>query len=267
MNALIDESGEIRANENIGPDLYLMSLALPNIAATVQPGQFVHMKLPCFEQHILRRPFSIYARSASKGTIDILYQAVGEGTRHMTTLRQGDAVLALGPIGSVWELPKEARSALLIGGGVGAAPLFMFAEYLQESSIDFDVILGARTKDTHICYERYEALMGAHAIEEDAPLRCATDDGSFGFVGVCTPLVEHALARKRYDYVAVCGPEPMMRAVWGLVRETSIPCQMSFERRMACGIGACLSCVIETHEGNRRACVDGPIFDARKVVF
>ena len=267
MSTLTDESGVIKANNLVGCDLYLMTIELPQIAKSVQPGQFIHMKLPCFEQHILRRPFSVYARCIEHKTIDILYQTVGSGTKHMTGLNPGDVVQAIGPIGSTWRVPNNTSKALLIGGGVGAAPLFMLAETLQQQGTAFDVILGARNKDALVCVERYKELFRKHSIDETSSLMCATDDGSFGFAGVCTPLVEQVLAQHTYDYAAVCGPEPMMRAVWGLLDGAGVVSQMSFERRMACGIGACLSCVIKTRDGNQRVCVDGPIFNADEVML
>ena len=268
--ALVNERARILANAKVGPNLYLMELASPRIAAAIEPGQFVHMKVPNMEAHILRRPFSVYARDAAAGTLEILYQAVGFGTDHMTRIEPERAehlsgAELIGPVGRGWQPPANARRALLVGGGVGAAPLFMLCESLISAGVRTDVVLGAQTEAALTCRARYEALL-------DASPRCATDDGSFGREGFCTSLVEEALveaaaAGEPYDYLAVCGPEPLMKIVAGMAAEVGVPCEVSMEKRMACGIGACLSCVVDTVDGKKRACVDGPVFDARKVVW
>lgn len=263
--APLNERSRVLLNECVGPNLYVMALDAPGIAHAIEPGQFVHMKIPGMDDHILRRPFSVYASDGEAGVIEVLYQVVGYGTDRMTVLVEGDEGIELiGPVGRAWR-PGNAKRALLVGGGVGAAPLFMLAEALVCTGVRTDVVLGAQTQQALACRERYEALLAA-------PPRCATDDGSFGREGFCTSLVQEALdearaAKDPYDYVAVCGPEPLMRIVAGMAEAAGVPCEVSMERRMACGIGACLSCVVDTADGKKRACVDGPVFDARKVVW
>lgn len=266
MATVIEEDALIVENKVLGPKLHIMVLEAPSISAKVAPGQFVHAKLPGMEAHILRRPFSVYAASSARNTIEILYQVVGSGSAHMTTLKAGETINLMGPIGSSWSPPQNTKRALLVAGGVGAAPLFMLAEVLAAGGAMVDVVLGAQTKTALVCHSRYEDLLTNRVISGSS-LRCATDDGSFGHAGFCTELVENALAENSYDYAAVCGPEPMMKIVSSRLIEASVPCEISLEKRMACGIGACLSCVVETTDGMKRACVDGPVFDARKVVF
>ena len=262
--ALFNETARILENVQVGPRLHLMVLKSPEIACSIEPGQFVHMKVPRMEAHILRRPFSVYARDAEEGTLDVLYQVVGFGTDHMTSLAPGEECELIGPVGATWNPPATGR-CLLVGGGVGAAPLFMLYERIVASEAEVDVVLGAQTKDALVCRARYEALLGTEP-------RCATDDGSYGRAGFCTSLVEEALAEAQaagrpYDYVAVCGPEPLMKIVAGMAHDAGVRCEVSMEKRMACGIGACLSCVVDTVDGKKRACVDGPVFDAGKVVW
>ena len=250
--ALVNERARILANEEVGPNLYLMELAASHIAASIEPGQFVHMKVPSMEAHILRRPFSVYARDAAAGTLEVLYQSVGFGTDHMTRIEPERAehlsgAELIGPVGRGWQPPANARRALLVGGGVGAAPLFMLCESLISAGVRTDVVLGAQTEAALTCRGRYEALL-------DEPPRCATDDGSFGREGFCTSLVAEALAEaaeagEPYDYLAVCGPEPLMKIVAGMAAEAGVPCEVSMEKRMACGVGACLSCVVDTVGG------------------
>ena len=274
--ALVNERARILSNAGVGPSLYLMTLEAPQIAAAIEPGQFVHMKVPGMEAHILRRPFSVYARDGAGRHAGnplpggrIRQRAHDGASRPTGPLRATSRLV--GPVGRAWQPPADVRRALLVGGGVGAAPLFMLAESLVNAGVRTDVVLGAQTQAALTCRERYEALLAAAPACDDAP-RCATDDGSFGREGFCTSLVEEALADAKaagepYDYLAVCGPEPLMRIVAAMAAEAGVPCEVSMERRMACGIGACLSCVVDTTDGKQRACVDGPVFDARKVVW
>ena len=268
--ALVNERACVLENSCVGPRLYLMRLSSPLIAGSLEPGQFVHMRIPGMEGHVLRRPFSVYARDAEAGELELLYQTVGFGSVHMATLRPGcceDAEL-IGPVGNAWAPPATARRALLVGGGVGAAPLFLLCERLVAAGVRTDVVLGAQTKDALVCRERYDALLA----RQGGSAQCATDDGSFGWPGFCTGLSAQALeqaaaAGEPYDWVAVCGPEPLMRIVAGQAAGAGVACQVSMERRMACGVGACLSCVVDTRDGKKRACVDGPIFDAEVLTW
>ncbi len=243
-------------NDRATDALFVMELEVdaPDVAAAIRPGQFVHMSIPTLPSHILRRPFSVYAANAATGRIEVLYQKVGQGTAEMARWKPGQACDMIGPIGRGWQVPEGATHALL-----------MLCEELVGRGVETDVVLGAATKDALVCRERYALACGC------AP-SCSTDDGTFGREGFCTSLVEEAVAASAaagnpYDYAAVCGPEPLMRAASATMADAGIACEVSMEKRMACGVGACLSCVVDTVEGRRRACVDGPVFDARKVVW
>ena len=263
MTQLVNERACIVKNVQVGPRLHVLTLESPEIAGSIQPGQFVHMRVPGRDEHVLRRPFSVYARSREAGTLEILYQEVGSLTTYMPTLHEG-AVELIGPVGNTWN--ADCSHALLVGGGVGAAPLFMLAEQLRARGVQFDVVLGAQTKDALVARERYGDLIGCEPC-------CATDDGSFGRAGFCTSLVEERLAQgcladgAPYDFLAVCGPEPLMKIVAKMGAEAGVRTQVSMEKRMACGVGACLSCVVDTVNGKSRSCVDGPIFEAQEVVW
>lgn len=284
--ALVNERVRILSNECVGPNLYLMTLLSPSIARAIAPGQFVHMRIPGMEGHILRRPFSVYAADAQAGTLDVLYQSVGFGTAHLASVApdaagaggEGEAPATapaaelIGPVGRTWQPPAGAKRALLVGGGVGAAPLFMLCESLVAAGVRTSVVLGAQTQAALTCRERYEQLLARGADAGCTGPACATDDGSFGRAGFCTPLVQEALDAAAaegdpFDYLAVCGPEPLMRIVAGMAQAAGVFCELSMERRMACGVGACLSCVVDTVDGKQRSCVDGPVFEARKVVW
>ena len=257
---LLNEKATVLSNENVGPRLYIMELQSLSIAPLVQPGQFVHMQLNGFDQHILRRPFSILDTNPIQGTMTILYQVVGQGTQFMTDAKPGHKFDIIGSIGRPWDIPAAHERVLIVGGGVGSAPLFMLSKQAKEAGAQVDVVIGAATKEALVLYERYHAVHGQ-------ALHCATDDGSFGYAGFCTGPTQELLAENHYNKVYVCGPEPLMHAIANEAATAQVPCQLSMEKRMACGVGACLSCVVETTQGKKRACVDGPIFDAEQVVW
>ncbi len=262
---LEDSHARVISNKQLFGSLYLMELACPSVAANIMPGQFVHMEIPDLQASVLRRPFSIFDRDEDAGVVEILYQVVGAGTRAMSAWEPGMRCRMIGCVGRSWEAPFDTKRALLVGGGVGAAPLNLFCQELIDNDVDVDVILGAQTEGALVCRKRYQDACGKEPL-------CSTDDGSFGREGFATVLIEEALAEaersgKPYDFAAVCGPEPLMRAASTMLLEAGVRCQVSMERRMACGVGACLSCVVETTEGRKRACVDGPIFDAEVIVW
>lgn len=263
MTQLVDERARIVANEPVGPRLHVITLETPVIARDIQPGQFIHMRVPGRDEHVLRRPFSVYARDAQAGTIDILYQEVGSLTSFLPYLSHGFIDL-IGPVGNTWN--SDCSHALLVGGGVGAAPLYLLAEKLTNAGVPFDVVLGAQTASALVARDRYADLLGNEPC-------CATDDGTYGREGFCTTLVEERLAQgcladgRPYDFLAVCGPEPLMKIVASMGTDAGVRTQVSMEKRMACGIGACLSCVVDTTSGKKRSCVDGPVFEAQEVVW
>lgn len=272
---LSDYGAQVLANERATDSLYVMRLQVDTLddpsngkrelAGCIRPGQFVHMAVPTLRDHILRRPFSVYAADAQSNQVEVLYQVVGTGTAEMTRWACGQKTSMIGPIGRGWSAPADTRRALLVGGGVGAAPLYMLCEELVARGVEVDVVLGASTDDALVCRDRYAGTCGR-------PPACSTDDGTFGRAGFCTVLVEEALsdaaaAGRPYDYGAVCGPEPLMRIASSMMSDAGVECEVSMERRMACGVGACLSCVVETTSGKQRSCVDGPVFGAREVVW
>ncbi|MBQ6586460.1 MAG: dihydroorotate dehydrogenase electron transfer subunit [Coriobacteriales bacterium] len=252
------ERCSVLENEAVAQDVYSITLTSPMVAAALEPGQFVHLHLNNNDSEILRLPFSVYDVVPELGAIVILYQVLGNGTRHMTRLQMGDICDVIGPIGRGWFPPKNCSRALLVGGGLGTAPLYLLAKQLKDQGAIVDVVMGAGCSSRVICRDTMAAFDSLHI---------ATDDGSEGFKGFCTSLSKDLLALNDYDYVATCGPEPMQRIVAAQCKDAGVPCQVSMERLMACGVGACLSCVLKTTAGLKRCCVDGPVFDAMEVIW
>ncbi len=257
---IVNREGVLKDNRALTDRLFSMTIEVPDIAQALLPGQFIHVLIPGMEGHILRRPFSVYRCDGKASTLTVLYQVVGYGTEHLTRLGVGTFLNVLGPIGRPWRAPENTHRALLVSGGVGAAPLYLHAADLMKRGVDVEMVMGSQSESSLVCRKDYSSLLGTEPL-------CATDDGSYGHAGFCTDLVKKRIDEAPFDYVACCGPEPMMRIVSSLALDAGIVTEVSLERRMACGIGACLSCVVSTKQGNRRACVDGPIFDADEVIW
>lgn len=252
------EPVEVLANVRVAPGVGLLTLRAPRVAADVAPGQFVHLCLGSGGTEILRRPFSVHR--AYEDRIEILYQVLGAGTRRMSMLEGGEAGLdVVGPLGHGWQVVEGATHVLLVAGGLGAAPLGMLAERLAEAGVAVIVAQGAPSVERLVARDLFERV--ARRVD------VATDDGSAGHHGFVTGPVSDVLTREQIDVVYCCGPEAMQRAVASLAADAGVACQVSLERLMACGIGACLSCVVSTTSGLKRACVDGPVFDAREVTW
>ncbi|MGN0035507.1 MAG: dihydroorotate dehydrogenase electron transfer subunit [Coriobacteriales bacterium] len=252
------EQVEVVDNVPTAPSFFVMTLLAPRCARLCEPAQFVELKVPGDPAELLRLPFSVYRTDTEAGRVSILYQVVGDGTRRMAAMRPGDRTDLLGPIGRGWHPPEGARRALLVSGGTGAAPLVVLAERLAESGASVDVCMGAQTSGR---------LVARDDLAASGTLHVATDDGSEGHAGFCTDLSADLLDSRPFDYVATCGPYPMERIVAAQAAAHDVVCEASLETMMACGIGVCLGCVVDTTEGKRRVCVDGPVFDARKVVW
>ncbi len=241
-------------NRKLTDSVCLLRLEAPELAAAAAPGQFVHVR--CGGGTLLRRPVSICM--ASDGAVTIVIEARGAGTRLLAGCRAGDAVDLLGPLGHGFDL--SGRRPLLVGGGIGAPPLLFAA---QRAGGGATAALGFRTGGCVILREEFErACLAVHL---------ATDDGTAGRRGFVTDLAERLLESGDYDAVLACGPKAMLRAVAELAGRRGIPCQVSLEERMGCGVGACLVCACQTAADGetrmRRVCRDGPVFDASEVVW
>lgn len=251
------ETVRVVRNERVTEGVGLLVLDAPRIAGSVEAGQFVHLRIAEGADFLLRRPFSVHGVADAR--FEILYQVLGRGTRAMSGLAPGAVLDAIGPLGRGWGIGTDVCRALLVAGGLGAAPLALLADRLAARGVAVSVAQGAPCADRLVARERFEAV--ARRVE------VATDDGSAGARGFVTLVSERLIAEDRPDVVYVCGPEIMARAVAVQAARAGVPCQVSLERLMACGIGACLSCVVTTSAGRKRACVDGPVFNAEEVCW
>jgi dihydroorotate dehydrogenase electron transfer subunit len=275
------EQAEVISHQAFEGDQQLLRLQAPECAAQARPGSFVHLQ--CHPQQPLRRPISIMRTSPKAGWVDLLYKVVGKGTRLLAERKVGEKISLLGPIGQPFQI--KARRPLLIGGGVGMPPMLFTAESLrQEKEIHPFVILGSevpfpfRPEPSKILVPGLPAeVIAAMPLLDQwgIPSRLASLQGFPGcYEGYVTDLARQWInalddTAKREVEILACGPHPMLEAVARLAKEFDLPCQVSLEEFMACGVGGCAGCVVrvETPEGSamKRVCVDGPVFDARQV--
>ncbi|MCH5246538.1 MAG: dihydroorotate dehydrogenase electron transfer subunit [Muribaculaceae bacterium] len=243
---------EILENVSISPSVNLLSMRpLENgLLPLMQPGQFANIEIDC-KDVFLRRPISICDYIPARNIVKFAVRRAGKGTEFLASSKVGSILNILLPLGNGFTLPGESGcNILLIGGGVGSAPLLLLAKWLKSLDVSFEILLGAKTADEVILKDEFDALAHVHV---------STDDGSLGSQGYVhfNPVLQNG----EWNQLYVCGPMPMMRAVSQLAREKNIACQVSLENKMACGMGACLCCVEDTIKGNRCTCVDGPVFD------
>ncbi len=238
----------------------LLRLHAPALAAEARPGQFIHLRIATLEPTALRRPFSIYR--AGKGELAILFKRVGRGTDVLASLTAGTRLSIMGPLGNGFPIAPGVKRPILIGGGYGVAPLVFLASRLPGRGV---VLLGGRRADDILCTQDFEALGWTVSV--------ATEDGSLGTQGLVTRLLDEALDTVgETPELFACGPDGMLRAVCQRALARDCRAWLSLDHHMVCGIGACLACVQTLRlpgGGTRiaRVCKDGPIFEAREIVW
>lgn len=247
-------------NKPIAAGIFEMALRFDGGVKEFRPGQFAHVKLPD-ETRLLRRPISLNHVDVDMGSATFVYQVVGEGTRLLSTLGEGARLDALAPLGRGFWRPERLDNAALVGGGMGIAPLRMLPEAWKD--VAFDAYLGFRNE------------RAAYQLKEFGELArnvyLCSDDGKLGEKGFVTCLLDASAFARRYDAVFACGPAPMLKALQAFLKGAGIPCQVSLEERMGCGVGACLVCSCRVKEGGewhyKRVCKDGPVFELSEVDF
>ena len=238
----------------LAPGIHCLRAIAPEVAQVALPGQFAQIEIPDTKV-LLRRPLGIAGCERTAGEIALIYRELGTGTKKLAAMKNGEFIGVLAPLGHGFKL-NNVTKPLLVGGGLGLSPLLFLAQYYAQSGATADVLMGGRTEAELFWRTLFEPFAKCHI---------TTNDGSLGIKGFVTELLPKLLSEQNYDYVAICGPEPMMKNVAKMVKEYNIPCDVSLERRMACGLGACLSCVIDTAHGRKKVCQDGPVFAAEEV--
>lgn len=254
------EKSLLLATERLSASYFRLVLSAPQIAAQAQPGQFVMVACGTTLDPLLRRPFSIH-RCPGDGSLHLLIKIVGKGSQLLADLAPGTTLDLLGPLGKGFSLQPELPT-VLVGGGVGIAPLLFLVEYCKLDPACFvppAVFLGGQTaQDVQQLAEEFKQL--------GCPVTVSTDDGSLGYQGLVTEPLRVVLHQFRKAYV--CGPTPMMAATAALCKAAGIACEVSLEAHMACGLGACLGCTVHAADGGYlHVCKHGPVMPAEEVAW
>ena len=242
-------------NRRINKEYFILELESETLLPEIKPGQFAQLRIDNAPDVFLRRPISFYNVDNTKKSIQLLIQEVGKGTRKLAETEPGEIINLIYPLGNSFSLP-ENRKVIIIGGGVGVAPLLFLGKYLKENNIEPEFLLGFRNKDLLTDLSDFE-LYGRVFL--------TTDDGSAGEKGT---VLDHSILNnglKGYSRIYTCGPEIMMKAVGEFAGKNGIDCEVSLENTMACGFGACLCCVQNTVHGNLRVCMEGPVFNTQEI--
>ncbi|MBS0010964.1 MAG: dihydroorotate dehydrogenase electron transfer subunit [Bacteroidales bacterium] len=248
------EDFKVLSNKRITGDYFILDLLAPGDLPDILPGQFVQLRVDNSKETFLRRPISVYDVDYSNNVLSLLIKEVGPATKAMGRLDNGMTVNLVYPLGNHYSTGPAGERSLLLGGGVGVAPLLLLGRHLSNKSLPFRFLLGYQSADQLIEEKRFAAY---------GEVLISTDDGSYGYKGFVTEHPE--LHGDDYERIYCCGPEPMMKAVAAIAQKKGKFCEVSLENTMACGYGVCLCCVVETHRGNINTCTEGPVFNVREL--
>ena len=258
---MIDQVAEIVFNTRVTKNIFLIGLKSSHIARLARPGQFVMVQVRKGIDPLLRRPFSICG-TRDKDLFLILYKVVGKGTTILSETRKGESISVLGPLGTAFEPSKSHKLSILVAGGMGVAPLYFLYQNINKKSVKF--FAGFGSSDEIIKADRILDLKIESAI--------ATDDGSEGHRGMVTGLLSDYLKQEeiKADFASLyaCGPLPMLKTVSVMAAERKLPCYVSLETGMACGLGACQGCAVRAYSEEIKylhVCKDGPVFHAQEI--
>lgn len=257
----IQQNCRVLEHLQLNPSYFKLTLASDYIPSHGLPGQFVNIRVANDSDPLLRRPLSLHRVDPAKKMFELLYEVVGRGTELLTKVKVGEELSVLGPLGSGFKVEKQI--ALLAAGGLGIAPLRFLAQVALKKTKAVYIFIGAKTHEQIMCEEEFRQL-GCQVI-------IATEDGSAGKKGLVSEILNDFLTntidRSDLDLAAVyaCGPHPMLKAVAELAQQKNIDCQVSLEAWMACGLGACKGCAIDTKKGYKMVCEDGPVFNAEDI--
>ena len=251
-----DINAKVLACEPLAENLTRLVLHAPEIAAQAKPGQFIQMLVPD-SAHVLRRPISLMAFDREAGTLTLAIQPKGAGTQMLCAAKPGSTITVLGPLGTGFD-GGDAETVYFVGGGVGVAPICCAMDAFA-------------TKTSQAFFGFRSASYAYGMTQAPCAVTPVSDDGTLGEKALVIKPLEEAIRAKRPDLIMACGPTPMLKAVRKIALAAGIPCQLSLEERMGCGIGACLGCNVKIKTGDswcyKRVCKDGPVFEAKEVGF
>jgi dihydroorotate dehydrogenase electron transfer subunit len=251
MKKKLIQDFQVVENKILGAKYYLLTLQSPIPLPEILPGQFVQVEITEAKNTFLRRPLSIHDVDYKNNTLKLLVQILGEGTKKLSLIKKGENLNLVYPLGNSFTV-NEKDKVLLVGGGCGIAPLLYLARMMKDKGMKVTILIGGATQSD---------ILEADEYRKYGDVLITTMDASAGEKGLVT---QHTVFNNtRFDFTRIycCGPEPMMKALARIAREKGIDCEVSLENMMACGIGACLCCVVDTIEGNKCTCTDGPVYE------
>lgn len=255
---------EIVKIEKLKEDLYKFSIKAEEVVASAKPGQFIDVRVVDGIEPLLRRPISIYNLDKENGILEFIFQVKGKGTTLLAERKVGDKLDIIGPLGYGTFSIKDYEKVAIIGGGIGMFPLYELAKELkEETTTNVHIYMGFRNKELITLEEEFKAVSDE--------LTITTDDGSYGVQGFAINELKKDCENEKFDKIFACGPLPMLKAVQAFASEKGIPCEISLEERMGCGIGVCLGCAVKTAKSPKDApeywhvCKAGPVFNAQDV--
>ena len=254
----------IRSNEAVAEAHYLLRCECPEIARYARPGQFIHVMIAQETGMLLRRPFTIYTVEGHE--ITMLYQIIGEGTKRLSRMLEGEPLRVLGPLGNTFDFTAKPEPAILIGGGAGIASLMLLATALRKNGIETIGLVGAQRDVRLLSVPDLEAIGIA--------VHIATDDGSLGHHGYVTDILVNLFKKTQWHRPTIyaCGPHGMLSVVANIAADFEVPAQIAMENRMGCAMGVCLGCVCPVRTGKnsfayQRVCTEGPVFNAADIAW
>lgn len=254
---------ELIQKENLKPDILKFSVKAPEIVKDARPGNFVEVRVSEQTEPFLRRPISIYNMDKENGILEFIFQIKGKGTELLAKKEVGTKIDIVGPIGYGTFKYEDYKNIAIIGGGIGVFPLYELAKCAKKSNINVSTYLGYRNENCVVLEEEFKKVSDKFVL--------TTDDGSYKQKGFAIDYLKKDIETTKIDCIYACGPLPMLKAVQKLAIEKDIPCQISLEEKMACGLGVCLGCAVKTMQSPKEApeywhvCKAGPVFNAKSV--
>lgn len=242
---------KVISNKNLNTKYFLLTLEPPDVMPVILPGQFAQVEIKNSKNTFLRRPLSIHDVDYKNNTIKLLVQIIGEGTKKLSEIKVGESLNMVYPLGNSFSISQK-ENILLVGGGCGIAPLLYLARVMSENNIKVTTLIGGASETD---------ILEADEYRKYGEVLITTMDASLGEKGLVTQHSVFNTDKLSFNAIYTCGPEPMMKALARIAKEKNIRCEVSLENMMACGIGACLCCVVDTNEGNKCTCTEGPVFN------
>lgn len=245
--------------EILKEDVFKFSVEAKDIVEIAKPGQFIEIRVNDDIEPFLRRPISIYNLDKENGILEFIFQVKGKGTTILSRKKEGDLIDIIGPLGNGCFKFDKYKKIAIIGGGIGVFPLYELAKEAKIAGKNASVYLGFRSKDFVLLENEFKSVSNK--------LIVSTDDGSYGENGFAINFLKKDFGKENFDVIYACGPLPMLKSVQEYAKGNNIPCQISLEERMGCGLGVCLGCAVKKAESDEyfHVCKGGPVFDATKV--